>query len=140
VESVSDVEADIRKQLSSIGLDQNPKTDEPTKKTGGIFGRKKAEAEKVEVKAKEAAPARKKDPLKEALANARDDNQGKSSKTRNGFMLVMILFLLALAVYLFGDLVIGFIPAAEPYLTAYIDMVNNLRLSTQNLIAGIIGE
>ncbi len=136
VESVEDVEAAIRAQMLNVKKAE-PKPETESAKSG-LFGKKPKPAsmvpEKAEPKAEEQPPAAPSNPLKEALLDF--DDTPAPRRTRSGFMLVMILFLTALALYLFGDALAGMVPALAPLLEGYTGMIDSLRAMTQGLWGG----
>ncbi|SLN54069.1 zinc-ribbon domain-containing protein [Pseudooctadecabacter jejudonensis] len=52
----------------------------------------------------------------------------KSGGFRRGFVFIVALFLIALAVYVFAPQISAALPQVEPMLTAYVEWVNGLRL------------
>ena len=54
---------------------------------------------------------------------------------RRGFALVIILFGLMLVVYLYAPKIVEMNPQTEPYLSAYVDWVNNLRIGLDSFMA-----
>ncbi len=132
VESVEDVEAAIRAEMK--GFDQPGSaraTDDNVVKTG-LFGRKEKPAPNPETPAKPA------NPLKVALLDDDTTNAAPRSGKRTGFFLVVYLFLIALAVYLFGDQISALAPALKPYIDSFSGMVDSLRTETQRLMAPYI--
>ena len=106
----------------------------------GIFA-KLAKAKPAAEDPAAPAAAQKQEPvnkLKDALADFGEEPTPRSGK-RSGFLLVMILFLLALATYMFGDKLSEMVPALEPYISGYSGMVDGLRTATQRLIETYTG-
>jgi len=71
-------------------------------------------------------------PLKEALMDLEAQPQPGAGR-RRGFMLVIILFVLALVTYVFSGVITGAVPALAPYIEGYTHMVDGLRAATQKL-------
>ena len=57
---------------------------------------------------------------------------------RRGFMLIVILALIALAVYIFAPQISAAVPQAEPYLTSYVEWVDGLRIWLDGKVQGFI--
>lgn len=133
VSSKQDVEAAIREQLSTM---KKPPVravveHEPEKK--GLFRSKSTPTPEPETAAApKAAPS---NPLKDALLASDDAANASGSRKRSGFLFVMILFLLALGIYIAGDMISAQVPALEPFIDAFSGMVDNLRIATQKLLA-----
>lgn len=78
-------------------------------------------------------------PTSEAQADI-DDQPKARSGFRRGFIIVVILALIALAIYVFAPQISAAVPQAEPVLTSYVEWVNGWRLwldaRVQDFIAG----
>jgi predicted Zn finger-like uncharacterized protein len=57
---------------------------------------------------------------------------------KRGFMFVMIVVLIALAIYIFAPQISGIMPQIEPYLTSYVGWVDGLRILLDQQIQGLI--
>ena len=134
VESPQDVEAAIRAQLTQMKKPAVPPVKENTPEKTGLFA-KLAKTQVAEPPAPTPPKPVPSNPLKEALMNI-DDGPSPSSVKRKGFMLVMVLFLIALVTYLFGEMLVGVVPALEPLIGGFISLVDGLREATQNLFGG----
>ena len=79
------------------------------------------------------------DLLNEAMeeSQANRSNRG-GGKRLAGFVLVVVLFAVGIAAYLFADKLIEIVPALEPFLGKYIGIIDGLRASTQTGLGGIV--
>ena len=57
---------------------------------------------------------------------------------RRGFTLIVILALIALAVYIFAPQISAAVPQAEPVLTSYVEWVDGLRIWLDGKMQGFI--
>ena len=57
---------------------------------------------------------------------------------RRGFIMVVVVALIALAIYIFAPQISAAVPQAEPVLTSYVDWVNGLRLWLDGQVQGFI--
>ena len=67
-----------------------------------------------------------------------DDAAPARSGFRRGFMMMVIIALIALAVYVFAPQISAAVPQAEGVLTAYVEWVNGLRLWLDAQVQGFI--
>ncbi len=63
-----------------------------------------------------------------ASSTSEDDTAPPKSGFRRGFMVMVLIALIALAAYVFAPQISAAIPQTEPALTAYVDWVDSLRL------------
>ncbi|HCP82052.1 MAG TPA: thioredoxin [Octadecabacter sp.] len=72
------------------------------------------------------------------VAGAEQEEARPRSGFRRGFMLIVTLALIALAVYIFAPQLSAAVPQAEPILTSYVEWVNGLRIWLDGEIQGFI--
>ena len=136
VDSQRNVEAAIREQLQTFKKPPVRPVVEPEPAKTSLFGRKpKPEPTPAPAPATPAPKAASVNPLKDALLASDDDLASKPSGKRSGFLLVMILFLLLLALYIWGGQLAEQVPTLAPYIESYTGAVDNMRAATQKLLA-----
>ncbi len=73
----------------------------------------------------------------EGMGNEYEEARPRSG-FRRGFMLIVILALIALAVYIFAPQISAAVPQAEPILTSYVEWVDGLRIWLDGKMQGFI--
>lgn len=73
----------------------------------------------------------------DAIANGDVETKRKSG-FRRGFIFVLLLALLALLLYMFAPQISNMVPALEPTLTGYVDMVDKWRLWLDLTLQGLL--
>ncbi|MBU2994186.1 zinc-ribbon domain-containing protein [Octadecabacter sp. B2R22] len=73
-----------------------------------------------------------------ATADVTEEELQQRSGFRRGFIFVIVLALLALAVYIFAPQIIAALPQAEPALTSYVEWVDGLRLWLDGKVQGLV--
>ena len=138
VESPEDVSAAIRAQLSSFKKPDTKPANEDEPEKPSLFNKIKGAnvaAEELTTPKPSAEPVIEKapsNPLKDALMET-ESKQPRSGK-KAGLVSVLLLFVAALAVYLLGDALSNAVPALEPYITGFSNVIDSLRLATQKLM------
>lgn len=66
------------------------------------------------------------------------DTGPKRGGFRRGFVFVIVIALIALAIYIFADQISAAVPQAEPALTSYVEWVNGLRIWLDGQMQSII--
>lgn len=67
-----------------------------------------------------------------------EDQPDRRNGFQRGFVIAVVIALLALAVYVFAGQISAALPQAEPALTSYVDWVNTLRLWLDSEVRGFI--
>ncbi|MDC0011718.1 zinc-ribbon domain-containing protein [Octadecabacter sp.] len=69
-----------------------------------------------------------------------DDLPQKRGRFRRGFMIIVILALIALAAYIFAPQISAAVPQLEPVLTSYVNWVNEMRIWLDQQLQGLIAS
>ena len=69
-----------------------------------------------------------------------DDLPQKRGGFRRGFMIIVILALIALAAYIFAPQISAAVPQLEPVLTSYVNWVNEMRIWLDQQLQGLIAS
>lgn len=78
------------------------------------------------------------DESEDGQGTGRSAGEGKRGGFRLGFMLIVLIALAAVLVYAFAPQIVETVPAAEPYMTSYLDWANEMRTRTDDLIALLV--
>ena len=88
------------------------------------------------------------DTAMDEIADAENQDSAKDPRTfpeepsgfSRGFALVIVSFGVALVCYTFAQTIVQYVPQAEPALTKYVQFVDQVRISTDNVIVGLVNK
>ena len=71
---------------------------------------------------------------------AAEDTPAKRSGFRRGFILMVVLALIAVALYVFAPQIMAAVPQTEPVLTPYVDWVDGLRIWIDGQVQSLVDQ